>query len=662
MGVVYLCRDVVTGDRVALKRLRSPEKGETRPEESWWFHQEARAVALLDHPAIVRARDFGQLADGSPFFVMDVLPGRSVHEWMHTTHLPVGRHLGDGRPGARRRWRTRTRAASSTATSSRRTSCSTWRVAAAAARAPSCSTWASPGCASTATTRASTARAPRRSPSTPGAGTVGWVAPEQIRRQAALVGPGDRSLRARLRDVPRAQRARGLRGQRAGRAARPQAHARCRRHALRDDVPPEAGKFVVRLLEKKPWNRFEFAADARRAWMRIRPAAGRDARGDRAEPPELARGPRSATRGRSRPASSACARPCSSPARRSAASSGARSSRSTSGRAAAGPHRAHRGSRRRQEPHRRVALRRGARARRHDARCARATAASRRRSTASPRPSTRTSGSRAPTAPPSSRRSSRAGRSRKDDDDALTWVAATAEWLRPDAARACSRRSGPTRQALRPRPPGAALRRHQARARAHLARPPGPALARRPALRVAQHVRGPLAPAPRRAPSCRCSSSPPRAARRSPPISTPRCAWRPCAPSGAGRVLELKPLATDDTETLLRAAAAARRRRRAARGRAEPRQPALRAAAALRLGGWRVPHARGRPVPRARARAPGPAHHHRRAVGRARARDPDRAPPERLRRGGAGRRRPRRRAQDPLRLAGDGSARRASSR
>ena len=88
MGVVYLCKDIVTGDRVALKRLRSPEKGETRAEESWWFHQEARAVALLDHPAIVRARDFGQLVDGSPFFVMDVLPGRSVHEWMHTMHLP----------------------------------------------------------------------------------------------------------------------------------------------------------------------------------------------------------------------------------------------------------------------------------------------------------------------------------------------------------------------------------------------------------------------------------------------------------------------------------------------------------------------------------------------------------------------------------------------
>jgi serine/threonine protein kinase len=86
MGVVYLCKDVVTGDRVALKRLRSPDKGGARAaEESWWFHQEARAVSLLDHPAIVRARDFGQLADGSPFFVMDVLPGRSVHEWTPCT-------------------------------------------------------------------------------------------------------------------------------------------------------------------------------------------------------------------------------------------------------------------------------------------------------------------------------------------------------------------------------------------------------------------------------------------------------------------------------------------------------------------------------------------------------------------------------------------------
>src|SRR5262245_46475585 len=90
MGVVYLCRDMVTGERVALKRLRTPDeaKGQVRPEETWWFHQEARAVAALDHPTLVRARDFGTLADGSPYLVMDALPGRSVHEWMHTTTMP----------------------------------------------------------------------------------------------------------------------------------------------------------------------------------------------------------------------------------------------------------------------------------------------------------------------------------------------------------------------------------------------------------------------------------------------------------------------------------------------------------------------------------------------------------------------------------------------
>src|ERR1035437_2286078 len=89
MGVVYLCRDIANNERVALKRLRMPEdKSGARAAETFWFHQEARAVASLEHPAIVRARDFGQLADGSPYLVMDALPGRSVHEWMHTTKMP----------------------------------------------------------------------------------------------------------------------------------------------------------------------------------------------------------------------------------------------------------------------------------------------------------------------------------------------------------------------------------------------------------------------------------------------------------------------------------------------------------------------------------------------------------------------------------------------
>jgi serine/threonine protein kinase len=268
MGVVYLCRDIVTSDRVALKRLRSPEKGESRPEESWWFHQEARAVSLLGHPAIVRARDFGQLSDGSPFFVMDVLPGRSVHEWMHTTQLSwsviwsmVDQVLaalahahargvihGDLKPS------------------------NIMLDLPSGGRGPRAYVL-DLGLAWLRQYRHDSRLDGTRAPEVAvhsGAGTVGWVAPEQIRRQAALVGPatdlyalgcvmyrvlsGLEVFEGNAQDVLRAHK----------RAAVPLPK-------LPDDVAPNAGKFVLKLLEKKPWHRYEFAADARRAWSAIKP-------------------------------------------------------------------------------------------------------------------------------------------------------------------------------------------------------------------------------------------------------------------------------------------------------------------------------------------------------------------------------------------------------
>src|SRR5580704_3424819 len=268
MGVVYLCRDVVTGDRVALKRLRSPPKEGSRAEESWWFRQEARAVALLDHPAIVRARDFGQLADGTPFFVMDVLPGRSIHEWMHTTQLPWGviwatvDHVLAGLAHAHARGVIHGDLKPS----------NVMLDLSSGGRGPRAFVldlglaWLREY---RHDSRLDGASAPEVAVHS-GAGTVGWVAPEQIRRQAPLVGPatdlyalgcvmyrvfsGREVFEGNAQDVLRAHK----------RMVPPTP-------SLPEEIPWQAGKFILRLLEKRPWSRYEFAADARRDWALIKP-------------------------------------------------------------------------------------------------------------------------------------------------------------------------------------------------------------------------------------------------------------------------------------------------------------------------------------------------------------------------------------------------------
>src|SRR4051794_2116650 len=87
MGIVYLCVDESSGEKVALKRLFRAD-AKLDPEDVWWFQMEARAVAALDHPAIVRGRDFGILADGTPFLVMDMATGRSLLGWLEIAAIP----------------------------------------------------------------------------------------------------------------------------------------------------------------------------------------------------------------------------------------------------------------------------------------------------------------------------------------------------------------------------------------------------------------------------------------------------------------------------------------------------------------------------------------------------------------------------------------------
>lgn len=269
MGVVYLCKDIVSHERVALKRLRPPEEAKaTRAEESWWFQQEARAVASLDHPAIVRARDFGSLHDGSPYLVMDALPGRSVHEWMHTTTMPWSviwalvdqvlagmahahaRHIihGDLKPS------------------------NVMLDLAGAGRGPRAYVldlglaWLRE---SRHDSRLDGAPEPELAVHA-GAGTVGWVAPEQIRKQATLVGPAT-DLYALGCIMYRVLTGKEVFEGTAQEVLRAHKRTPVPAPVLPEGVPHQVGLFVQRLLAKKPWHRFELAADARRVWAQFRP-------------------------------------------------------------------------------------------------------------------------------------------------------------------------------------------------------------------------------------------------------------------------------------------------------------------------------------------------------------------------------------------------------
>ncbi|MCH2109450.1 MAG: protein kinase, partial [Polyangiaceae bacterium] len=82
MGIVYRCEDLGTNEIIALKRVVVPDRDHTE-EYLMWFYKEARALAALDHPSIVGAIDFGRLRDGSPYLVMDLAEGRSLHDLTH---------------------------------------------------------------------------------------------------------------------------------------------------------------------------------------------------------------------------------------------------------------------------------------------------------------------------------------------------------------------------------------------------------------------------------------------------------------------------------------------------------------------------------------------------------------------------------------------------
>jgi len=265
MGIVYRCNDTYSGDEVALKRVIIPE-GPLASEYILWFYKESKALATLDHSSIVRARDFGQLQDNSPYLVMDLAVGVSLHELTHTRlSFPLIWSIVDQILGALAHAHARGIIHGDLKPSN-------ILVEERPGEQPLVHildfglAWLKQD---RHDERLDGSKALEFAPHA-GAGTPGYMAPEQIQHESHnvsgatdLYSLGCILYRLLSGKAPFSGESKDL----------------LRHHAfdppsvprLRSDAPQDAAHFVLRLLAKQPWDRWEFASEARAEWRRWEP-------------------------------------------------------------------------------------------------------------------------------------------------------------------------------------------------------------------------------------------------------------------------------------------------------------------------------------------------------------------------------------------------------
>ena len=80
-GTVYEAQHRLLGRRAAVKVLRRELAGS--PQMVARFLREALAVNMIKHPNIVDIYEFGELPDGRPFYVMELLEGTDLRSVLH---------------------------------------------------------------------------------------------------------------------------------------------------------------------------------------------------------------------------------------------------------------------------------------------------------------------------------------------------------------------------------------------------------------------------------------------------------------------------------------------------------------------------------------------------------------------------------------------------
>src|SRR5262249_46017148 len=90
MGDVYRARDMRLSRDVAIKVL--PDALTKDADRLRRFEQEARTIAVLNHPNILGIHDIGTY-DGAPFLVSELLEGKTLREALDAGRLPVRRAI-----------------------------------------------------------------------------------------------------------------------------------------------------------------------------------------------------------------------------------------------------------------------------------------------------------------------------------------------------------------------------------------------------------------------------------------------------------------------------------------------------------------------------------------------------------------------------------------
>jgi serine/threonine protein kinase/uncharacterized protein HemY len=88
MGTVYVAEDTLLGRRVAIKSLKVasvPGQKQFRTR----FLREARAASLLNHPHIATIYDYGEMQDGEPYLVMELIEGQSLNDLLREQPLSL---------------------------------------------------------------------------------------------------------------------------------------------------------------------------------------------------------------------------------------------------------------------------------------------------------------------------------------------------------------------------------------------------------------------------------------------------------------------------------------------------------------------------------------------------------------------------------------------